>query len=309
MRLDDGPHDVQFVHPGPDDADRARAVAAIRQLDPQWTPPTAPLRLDGAQWLPDLRASGGRVLHIALDGEIPRALLRRIRLAEAAGKKLTVAFGTARVDLLILLALQEVDARIAAVDWRGRVRVRRYRSVADWVAGEEILLEATELQQLAGAQFEKALEDPTSVKGRLYEETLCLLFSQVSWLRVREHAYRNASEEIDLVLGVRADRRIAEMVKSTVAVATAKNERAATGSATVKYLKSQIANRKGRSSFGFLCSATTVSPDAQVEILRNSQQGDMLIVCLDGHDLRTLLEDARNLDLAMEQLIHRAIAA
>ena len=292
---------------GPDDQDRARARAAILLLHPDWQEPPGAFDFGDARWRPDLVRDERQLLHLSLSGEIPGALLRRIGAAHQAGFEITVALGTRSVDILTVTALQELNVRIIFVEWEEESPARGYRSIADWIATERIFLSPDDLQTLASTRLDEALASQDNRKGRMFEEVLCLVFSQVSWFTVDEHAYRNDSEEIDLVLGVHAVGHVAELIKGAVAIATAKNEKSATGSATVKYLKEQMANRKGRCKLGFLCSASSISRDARTEILRGSQSGDLAFAQLDVEDLRKLLANSSRLDEGVRGLILRAI--
>jgi hypothetical protein len=305
------PEEFHRLYAGPGDEERSKTLAAIQAVG-GWKVPTTPVALDpGLAWRPDLVAGAKDALALSLEGTFPRALIRRMRAARERGYNLTVALGSPRVELPILLTVQELDARIVGVDWYERVRPRvaRYRSVADWISSEGIALSPADLQALAVARLREALADPTNVKGRLYEEVLCLVFGQIPWITVDEPAYRNESEEIDLVLGVHATGHIAELARGPVAIATAKNESKPTGSATVKYLKEQMANRKDRCKLGFLCSASTISDDAGKEILRGSQSSDFVLAQMDLHDLQRLLEVPAELDEGVQDLVRRAIAA
>ncbi len=306
----DGESDFDFANFGPGDHERNRAVDAIRNLDGSWSASPTTLSFGNIRWRPDLQDGSQRVLHLTLTGEIPEALKRRLRAGHKAGLSITVALGSRGVDTATLGLLQEIDAWIIAVDCDDlAASARAYRSVADWIATERISLAPDELRVLAEARLDMAVAEPTSIKGRYYEETLCLVFSQIPWLTVEEHAYRNASEEIDIVLGIHATGHVAALVKGGVAIATAKNESKATGSSTVKYLKEQIANRKGRCTLGFLCSASTISKDAKTELLRGSQSSDIVIVELDYDDLRALILHPQDLDQGLQKLILRAINA
>jgi hypothetical protein len=302
------PEEFQGVYRGPGDDDRARVLAEIQSLHSKWIVPVDTVVMGDVSWRPDLVAPKQQLLHLALTGDIPRALMRRMQAAQKHGYQVTVGLGSHRLDLGTLLALQELNARIVAVDWdEEQTSVRGHRSVADWIATERISLSPADLRCLAAARLGIAETEATNERGRLYEEVLCLVFSQVPWLTVDEHAYRNESEEIDLVLGVHATGHIAELAKGAVAIATAKNENKATGSATVKYLKEQMANRKGRCRLGFLCSATSISPAAKTEILRGSQSSDVVIAQVDREDLLALLADSEHLDHGVQALIRRAI--
>jgi hypothetical protein len=310
-----GPFDAEEfegLYAGAGDEERSSALAAILSSGRGWKETEQALPLTGgARWRPDLRAGVKGILVLSLEGELPQAVLRRMRAAREGGYELTVALGSARLEVSMLLFLQEFDARIIAVDWfdRSVPRIGEYRSIADWIARERIALSPDDLRVLALSRLDAALADPTNVKGRLYEEVLCLLFSQIPWLTVDEHAYRNDSEEIDLVLGVHATGHIAGLAKGPVAIATAKNEATATGSATVKYLKEQMANRKDRCKLGFLCSASTISAEAGTEILRGSQSSDMVYACIDLQDLRGLLDNPSALDEGVQSIVRRAVDA
>jgi hypothetical protein len=306
------PEEFEGLYAGPGDKERASVLAAVKSGKGGWKEAQdAVVLAGGLRWRPDLRAGAKDVLVLSLEGEIPRALLSRMQSAAELGYELTVVLGSARLEVSMLLALQELDARIIAAEWfdRATPRIASHRSVADWIASERIALSPEDLRALASARLDAALADPTNVKGRLYEEVLCLLFSQVPWLSVDEHAYRNESEEIDLILGVHATGHIAGLVNGPVAIATAKNEAKPTNSATVKYLKEQMANRKGRCKLGFLCSASKISSDAKTEILRGSQSSDMVCACIDIDDLRALLGSPAELDAGLQAIIRRAIDA
>ena len=154
-------------------------------------------------------------------------------------------------------------------------------------------------------------EDPersNTARGGAYEQALCLVFSQVSWLKVVEHAYHNATEEIDIALLVTGAGEYARLANRPIVIATAKNEKKALGSATIKYLQQQMANRRGRAKLGFACARGEISKQAQLEILRSSQT-DILIVPLGGNDLELLLADAGRLDERVADLVLGAAMA
>lgn len=304
------PEEIGDLGSLPDDADRDQALDAICSLESAWKVPEHALPLEGVSWRPDLVAGEEKVLHLALDGDLPHALIRRLEAASKSGKDVTIALGIRGAVIRTLLAIQSFDARVIAVDWeRPTTRVRSHRSVADWIASERIALSPRDLQALASAHFANALIAETIKKGRLYEEVLCLVFSQVSWLTVDEHAFRNATEEIDLILGIHAAGHVGELVKGAIAVATAKNEATPLSSHVVKYLRDQVANRHKRCKLGFLCSATTITDDAKTEILRGSQSSELVLVPIEGSDLHNLIDGADDLDAQLLALIRRAVAS
>ncbi len=306
----DSESDEEASRPGPAEPEREAAISALKGDQPKWEPPDGVLDLNGVRWKPDLVQPGKRVLHLALTPSIPRVWLRRMHAAVAAGYSVTFATATTDLPLATLLEVQRADAHVAHVDLaRTPPRVVSYRSVADLVSKAHLYLEPDAIRVLAGERLGSALSAPTSSsKGRWYEEVLCLVFSQVAWLTVDEHAYRNASEEIDLLIACHAIGHVASLVGGPIVVATAKNEDHATGSQTVKYLKEQMANRKGRCKLGFLCSASTISSNAQTEILRGTQAADAVIVPIDRSTLETLIAHPDELTSRVEALIKAAIA-
>ena len=306
-----GAQDSATPPAGSDQDDRAAAVAAIQQHDSKWIVLDSSLALnEKTNWKPDLRQSD-RLLHLSLTGDLPAAWLRRMSAAVDSGLKVTFATTATMLDLEVLASLQELDAPIFTVNVEATPpRVTEHRSVADLVADERYFLDPGSLRTLARARLQQALTTTENhKKGRWFEEVLCLIFSQVSWLTVDYHAYNNETEEIDLVMGCRAVAGyVTGLVGGPIIIATAKNENKATNSQTVKYLKEQVANRKGRCKLGFLCSASSISDDARGEILRGSQSGEIVIPCVDREVLEHLIERADELDSEIEGLISKAIA-
>jgi hypothetical protein len=297
---------------GPADDAHEAAIAAVisSDADARWTAPDGALEFDGTRWSPDLVGADGRVLHLSLGGELPHAYERRMRAAAQAGARVSFATAATTLELSTLLALQEMDARMVFVEERSSGwNAKNYRSVADWVALQRIALSPDDMAVLARQRLEAcASSEPNAARGRWFEEALCLVFSQVSWLRVDEHAYRNETEEIDLVMSAHAAGYLAQLAGGPIVLATGKNEKSALGSSVVKYLKEQMANRKGRCKLGFLCSSSTVSADAKREILRGSQSSEAVLVPVDATTIMDLIDNADEIDEKVEALITKAIA-
>jgi hypothetical protein len=304
--------DTDFDAPapcGPDDRDREAVIAALMANDESLERPSTPLDLDDdLRWAPDLVATD-RVVHVELGEQISKAFVRRLRAARAAGRKIVVAttaealtFGT--LELLQELEVFPVELRL---DEEAQWRVSKWTAVADWIARADMALRPTELRTLVANCLAVAEDSGRSnhARGHAYEEALCLVFSQVSWLRVVEHAYRNETEEIDVVLLVTGAGEYARLAGGPLALATAKNEKKALGSATVKYLEGQMANRRGRCKLGFACARGEVSGPAELEIL-GLRRADLVIVPIGGSELQELLEQADRLD---ERLAEMVIAA
>jgi len=294
---------------GASDAERGIAVDQIAAALDGFEEPSEALTLGEVNWRPDLIRGTDAVVHLSLDGELPRVFLRRLEAAADEGYAVFFATSSLGLDLDTLVALQDLDAGVVFLNFREEgIQVDSYKSVADWIALRRIALAPDEMARLVRQRLEAGAGTGTNAaRGRWFEEALCLLFSQVSWLEVEEHGYTNASEEIDLVLSARGGGYLARLAKGPIVIGTAKNEDSATGSSVVKYLKEQMANRKGRCRLGFLCSATTISKKAKIEILRGSQSGDFVIVELARAEIDDLLDNADDLDEKLVALIVRAI--
>jgi hypothetical protein len=295
---------------GPDDRQRAEIIDRLRDHDAKLTAPANPLQLEpGLRWTPDLM-DANRVLHLELGDHIPTAFVRRLRAAAAAGRSVLVATRAESLTFETLEFLQQLDVAPFELrqDDQRRWQVSGWSSVADWVARGNMALRPEELRKLV-AQRLTAADDFTHrtnvARGTAYEEALCLVFSQVSWLKVVEHAYRNATEEIDIAMLVTGAGEYARLANGPIAIATAKNENKSLASATIKYLQQQMANRRGRAKLGFACARGQVSKSAQLEILRSSQT-DLLIVPIGETEFQGLLDDAERLD---ERLAEFVIAA
>lgn len=294
---------------GADESEREAIIVALMEHDQQLQRPSEPLELeDELRWVPDLM-DAERVIHVELGDHIGKAFARRLRAAHAAGRKVIVATKADALTFATLELLQELE--VAPFELRtddaSAWRVSEWSAVADWVARANMALRPTELRKLVG-QCLVVAEDPNRTnhaRGHAYEEALCLVFSQASWLKVVEHAYRNETEEIDIVLLVTGAGDYARLAGGSLAIATAKNEKKALGSATIKYLEGQMGNRRGRCKLGFACARGNLSKAAELEII-GLRRADVVIVPIDGDALQQLLNDAERLD---ERLAEMVIAA
>lgn len=294
---------------GPDESQREAIVNVLVERDAKLVPPSEPLDLEepGLRWMPDL-VDDDRVVHVELGEQIPRAFARRLRAARATGRKVVVATKAEALTFQTLELLQELEVapfelRVDDSGWR----VSEWSSIADWVARENMALRPAELRKLVGhcLAVAEAPDRTNHARGHAYEEALCLVFSQVSWLKVVEHAYNNATEEIDIALQVMGAGEYAQLAGGALAIATAKNEKKSLGSATIKYLEGQMGNRRGRCKLGFACSRGEISKAADLEIV-GLRRSEVVIVPIGGEQLQQLLDDADRLD---ERLAEMVIAA
>ena len=294
---------------GPDESMRDAIVAVLMEHDRKLERPSQPLELgENLRWVSDL-VDVDRVVHVELGDHIPKAFVRRLRAARKMGRRVVVATRAEALTFETLELLQELEVAPfeLRIDDESVWHVSEWNSVADWVARANMALRPVELRQLVGLCLAVAEDqDRTNhARGHAYEEALCLVFSQVSWLKVVEHAYRNDTEEIDIVLLVTGAGDYARLAGGPLAIATAKNEKKSLGSATIKYLEGQMGNRRGRCKLGFACARGEVSKAADLEII-GLRRADVVIVPMGGEQLQRLLDDADRLD---ERLAEMVIAA
>jgi hypothetical protein len=291
---------------GLDENVRETIVAVLAELDGKLERPSEPLDLgEGLRWVPDL-VDAHRVVHVELGERIPTAFTRRLRAARAGYRNVVVATKAEALAFETLKLLQELEVAPFElhVDEEGTWHVSGWSSVADWVSGANMALRPAELRELVG-QCLVVADDPNRTnhaRGHAYEEALCLMFSQVSWLKVHEHAYSNATEEIDIVMLVTGAGAYARLAGGPLAIATAKNEKKSLGSATIKYLEGQMGNRRGRCKLGFACARGEVSKGAHLEII-GLRRADVVIVPMGGEQLQQLLEDADRLDERLAEMV------
>jgi hypothetical protein len=296
--------------PGLDESEREAIVSVLMEHDARLERPSAPLDLEpGLRWAPDL-VDADRVIHVELGDHIPKAFVRRLRAARAAGWRVVVATKAEALTFETLEFLQELEVAPfeLRLDDESRWHVSEWSSVADWVARANMALRPTELCRLVRQCLDVAEDSGRTnhARGHAYEEALCLVFSQVSWLKVVEHAYRNDTEEIDIALLVTGAGEYAQLAGGPLAIATAKNEKKSLGSATIKYLEGQMGNRRGRCKLGFACARGDVSKAADLEII-GLRRAEVVIVPMGGEQLELLLDDADRLDESLAELVIAAM--
>lgn len=297
---------------GPDDRERRAVSEALTEFDTRLSPPAQALDLGGGlRWTPDL-VDAERVVHIEFGAQMPKAFVRRLRATHAAGRKVVVATRAEALTFETLMLLQELEVAPfeLSVDEESRWQVSQWSSVADWVSRANMALRPAELRQLVGESLAVA-EDSARTnhrRGHAFEEALCLVFSQVSWLKVVEHAYQNETEEIDVAMVVTGAGEYAQLAGGAMAIATAKNEKKSLGSATIKYLEGQMGNRHGRCKLGFACARGDISKPARLEII-GLRRADVVVVPIGGEELQQLLDNADRLDERLAEMVVTATLA
>jgi Restriction endonuclease len=285
--------------PAFDQRDRAEVVDAFVG----WEPVLQPIALDGLSWQPDLQDASGRLLHLHLVPELANAWRRRIEAAVAGGHKVAVAAPLEHwYSEATLEALAAAGVAAMVLEPGQSWAVREHRSVARLIALEGILLEPDLLRRVAVSLYEGALVEPDpNLKGRKYEEVLGLVLSQTSFFQVIAFNYKNATEEVDVLLKSRrvADRAIPN---APLVLVSAKNEGDPVGKDALVALVGQIDNRRDQCKLGFLCSARKLAKTVATDDIGN-REGDRVVALLDGDRLRAILSNGTDLDDEIEQLI------
>lgn len=286
---------------------REELLAALAATLPAWSRPDEALRFGEVGWLPDLVNSDGRLLHLTLE-EIEPAWIRRMKAAREAGRKVAVACAPRAFTLQTLEAIQELEATPVLIDGiDDSVEATEFKSVADLVAMYELYLGTEGLASLASPLLDRALACTNSYrKGLLFEQVLCLLFSQVSYLRVREHRFINPGEEIDLVLGNQATGELRELLGGPLVLVSGKNQATPAGAPEVRALRGNMGNRRGRCSFGILASARDMAETAEREQIHATENPTQAVALLDGETIRQLITSP-HLDTDLEERLRLAI--
>jgi hypothetical protein len=288
---------------------RQTAADAIRAVDLKWSPNVERIEFaDGRAWRPDLRHSNGHLLHVAFD-EIDEPWAGRLRAAAERDLPLTLALAPAALTLENLGLAQAVGATLLVLkeDDGDTISVAAYPSVAELVVREDLALDGGGLKALGEPLLESALAETDSYrKGLLFEHVLCLMFSQVSYVAVREHRYRNETEEVDVVLDNRATGHISDLFNGAIVLVSGKNQRAATGAPAVRELRGNMSKRRRRCNFGILCAAGRIAEQAEIERGAATDEPEKAIALLSGGMIRGLLASTQ-IDRDLEIELRKAV--
>lgn len=127
-------------------------------------------------------------------------------------------------------------------------------------------------------------------RGRLFEQFLALLFSQVKFFEYRISNFRTLTEEIDVVLAVTnlGGDGVWRRVGGSFAFVEAKNVRGVkTGQ---KEISAFITKIRGKSlvRIGFVCSTSGFTSDAEIQLLRFAADESFVIALLNLDRLKKL---------------------
>ena len=280
-------------------------VASIRKQDTLWTP-GKPLDLAaGVSWKPDLYAkSKKRALHVHLSPELPRYVEKRLRAA-ANDHKLSIALPIEGLyDPKVLRLMGELDAWTYVIDQEGNVSGHRHGLAA---LGDHGVPVERELRVALGRTAWDRLGEGTSYeKGRRLEGLLAFLLSQVTDFRIFSRNFRNATQEIDIVLQVdKLSGRCWAVIGVPFVLVEAKNLAEPVGQPHVSLLFQKLRTKRGTARIGMLFSPAGFTSDARQEELRGSE-GNLCIPMFGAAEIQELIV-AEDIDQCLERLVGKAM--
>lgn len=264
------------------------------------------IEVGSLRWKPTLISpSKNAVLHVNLTDTLPSFVERRIVSASESGHQIYLALHLRSLyQEDVLRALSRVDANVYVLDdeLQPSKPLHFLAALADYgVPVTPELRKEIGIRALAGMN-----EGSANKKGRRFEALLSFLLAQVRDLKVFSRNYRNATQEIDIVLQVDnlSDKVWCKPGVPFVLV-EAKNTSQAIGQPVVSLLIRKLETKRGSSKLGMLFSMAGFTSDAKDEELRLSQT-DMCIAMFDATGLRALLE-SDDLDEVLNQAVGRAL--
>jgi hypothetical protein len=282
--------------------------AAIQQNNPSWRKPRRSLGLLPKDWTPNLISSDGRACHIHVIEELGEHWIQRIKLAKAAKKGVVIAAPLSCWHFNeTLIAADELDIEpILVVEDGNEWRVQAYKSIARLIAHQKLILKPDSLKLLGIRLLERARKARgANPRGRLFEDFLAFLFSQIVDFEVFEQNYNTETEEIDIVLKNRQTNGRAWPSNAPLVLVSGKNKTQSVGATAVTSLESKVDKRRGMCRLGFLCASGSISRDAYTHELRYST-GQNVLTLIDGKSLDKLLSNPDKLTSELEALVIRA---
>lgn len=266
------------------------------------------LTLGSKKWRPSaVAADHGALLYVYLQGELPRFVADRLRLASAQGIAVTIALPIASLfkpDVVELLA--ELEADVLVVDDYVVDRRLTPRPVLVALAEVEVPISPDLRRSIGRLIWGRIGEGTAQRRGHRLEALLAFLFSQVRDLKVVERNYRTETEEIDLVLQVdNFSPRVWQRPGVPFILVEAKNRADKASQQVMSVLLTKLQTKRGTSQFAFLVSLAGFTEDAKLQELRYSTQ-DICVVMIDRAELESLIE-SQDLDGALESLVRRAL--
>lgn len=266
------------------------------------------LALGSKRWRPSA-LSGDRsvVLYICLLQEFPRFVVERLRLCKAAGLELRIALTvSALFQAEILEVLVDLDCDVLVVDDYNKARRMERRHVLTALADIEVPLSSEVRRDIGRRIWARVGEGTAQERGRRLEGLLAFIFAQVQDLKVVEHNYRNATEEIDLVLQVdNFSSRVWQNSGVPFILVEAKNRVDKASQAMMSILITKLQTKRGTAKIGIMVSLAGFTDEAKMQELRFSTE-NVCVAMIDRQGVETLIE-ASDLDETLEIMVRQAL--
>jgi len=264
--------------------------------------------LGDKRWRPSAVVdSGNQLLYVSLLDGVPRFASERLRLAADRGITPTVALRLAALfNPEVVKLLAEVEAEVIVLDDYVRPRQLEPRSVFVALAEIDIPVEAGLRRQMSDLALGRVRVGTAQQKGRRLEALLTFVFSQIDGVKVIEHNYRTATQEIDIVLQIDGHgSRVWQQLGAPFILVEAKNRADKASQQMVSVLIQKLQTKRGTSRVGVLVSLAGFTMDAKEEELRLSRD-DVCVVMVDRGQLERLVA-ADDLSSEFETQVRRAL--
>ena len=295
---------------GYDRADRQEIIDVIARADTGWQVPKDPIDFSAVQWTPDLVKPDERaVCHVHIVRKLATSWSRRMKAAKQGGYRVVCA-GPLNCwysdETLVELDELGIEPMVLEQKGGGKWVLKKYRSISELVAMQKLRLETAALTRIGGAVLSRALRATAAhERGWMFEDFLCLLFSQVEYFEVYAHNFENETEEVDVVL---YNRRIGGWAApaAPIVIVSGKNTTDRVGVSALNSLHAKMQNRRGQCKLGFLCASNGITETVEIQDLRHSHE-DRVVVMLDGDSLKQLIDKPNELAKRIEDLVTKAI--
>jgi hypothetical protein len=292
------------AHSGFEVSDATAIANAIRIADPTWK---SGERVDTGElkWLSDL-SRGTDHLHVHLADKFMPYMIERLKATSACGMKPHIAMPLqALFDEELILQLVTIEPMIHIIDAVDRVSVPEPLLVS---LGKRWRVSSGARTAIGNAAWGLVGSVGTAKeKGDRLESLLCFLLGQIADFEVSEHKMRTETEEIDVVVTLRANSgRCWTHLGAPFVLVEAKNwhsGRVGQGEVSEFGFKAQHKRRTVR--LGLMVGASGFTKDAREQTLRTSGE-DLTIALLGPEEMKTWI-DALDGDEALEKIIREAM--
>jgi hypothetical protein len=280
-------------------------VDLILGADGAWQPAeTLALGAAGA-WKFDL-ASPGRnaVLHVHLADVLRRYILDRLHSAKELGYEIHVALALeALYESEVQTVLAELDAHIHLIDGAD---VQPPEHHLDSLTHHQVAVSPTARTAIGRANWRRRHDGTNQQKGRYFESLLAFLFEQVPDFRVVERNYRGDSDEVDIWLQIASwSTRCWQENGVPFILVEGKNREESAGAPFVIHIKGQLREKRRRTRIGILCSTSTFSRDANIEVVKLAES-EYSVALLGPDELEAWIESP-NPDDYLESQVRKAM--